>query len=423
MMRQKQLLLFGLATVLTVALFFEIFDTPSISTFELRREVVHHDTVAKTDNKDFAKEVKNEEVFGDDGNDNRDDGCVDCFNFTEALPAKPVKTRPVKVYDKAICNYFDFAITGFAKCGTTSLRSWFYAHNDTRMPIVEEIFNHVNPLNGATHIQNIIAKSGSGKFRGYENPHDIQWAGSVNLFRYSCPNTKLIVSLRHPVTWFESFYNYGVIYNDYWRIGAGTPNEQINPLPSTKPIYVTSGNGAFHRFLAVLGKTPRGDDEVELLNPASFTDIDKELLNIDRVNNTIFLLEVSQMSDTNETHAATFKQDIEKFIGFDEPLPAIPHANSGEAAQKKRKRNVNTERLMDICDPIYKPIHDEMMIIARNASAWILGYFVQSADVVISGNFEDVVKGWNEDPCDTRRNEEVQNQKEVLLQEDSSSRS
>jgi len=112
-----------------------------------------------------------------------------------------------------------------------------------------------------------IAKSGPGKLRGYENPHDIQWENSANFFRHSCPNTNLIVSLMHPVTWFESFYNYRIIHHEDWSI-HGTPNELITPLPGPKPVYITSANGAFHRFLAVLGKTPRGDEEVELLNPA-----------------------------------------------------------------------------------------------------------------------------------------------------------
>jgi len=76
----------------------------------------------------------------------------------------------------------------------------------------------------------------------------------------------------------------------------------------------------------------------------------------------------------------------------------------------------DTKRLMNICDPIYKPIHDEMMMIARNASTWILDYFVQSYDVVISGNFENLVKGWNVDPCDKRYEEN--NQEEVVLEEE-----
>ena len=46
------------------------------------------------------------------------------------------KTR--RKYNSSICNFFDFSVTGFAKCGTTSMRTWISAHNDTRMRLVRK---------------------------------------------------------------------------------------------------------------------------------------------------------------------------------------------------------------------------------------------------------------------------------------------
>jgi len=60
------------------------------------------------------------------------------------------------------------------------------------------------------------------------------------------------------------------------------------------------------------------------------------------------------------------------FVGLPTPLAnEIPKKNT-------RKR---LSGLMDICDSKYEPIHDEMMLIARNASTWIREYFVKICDI------------------------------------------
>lgn len=58
--------------------------------------------------------------------------------------SQPIFTKPIAAdnvtidkkhrrYDPSICQLFDFAVTGFAKCGTSSMRAWLEAHEHTRM--------------------------------------------------------------------------------------------------------------------------------------------------------------------------------------------------------------------------------------------------------------------------------------------------
>jgi hypothetical protein len=46
--------------------------------------------------------------------------------------------------------------------------------------------------------------------RGYKAPRDITNANALTAFATYFPTTKLIIGVRHPVLWFQSFYNYRV---------------------------------------------------------------------------------------------------------------------------------------------------------------------------------------------------------------------
>jgi hypothetical protein len=46
--------------------------------------------------------------------------------------------------------------------------------------------------------------------RGYKAPRDITNANALTAFATYFPTTRLIIGVRHPVLWFQSFYNYRV---------------------------------------------------------------------------------------------------------------------------------------------------------------------------------------------------------------------
>lgn len=277
-----------------------------------------------------------------------------------------------------------------------------------------------NPLWAAQKIQQKTIKDGPGMIRGYCNPHDIQWKSSLDFFANTCPQTKLIVTMRHPVLWFESFYNYRMANGHQWAVGAvGTsPNELIRRgINIKKPNYVNSSTGAFHRFLAILGKTRLDYDEMDLLHgwydqPSDFRrnnftedgsvgENNGRVQDQTRIQNHIFLMDVSQLSDRNTASMEQLGRDLSQFLGLSSPLPkTIPHANSVSSTLERNKES--RKKMMNICDIELRPIHDEMMLVARNASAWIRNYFLKSPDVTFSENLVHALEGWNIDPCDAR---------------------
>ena len=328
--------------------------------------------------------------------------------FTEPMNFKEFEmNKQRRKYNPDVCQLFDFAVTGFAKCGTTSTHAWIDAHNDTRVAKGEQWNFFRNPMVAAANIQKKTIKNGPGEKRGYVNPHDIQWPTALDFYTQTCPNTKLVVLIRHPVLWFESFYNYRKLYGDEWAI-KGEPNELIKRVQPTKGNYVNSASGAFHKWLAVLGKTELNEDEMDLLNgwynsTDEFRDKtidanDDELQWMTKVKNPVFVMDILQLGDKNTTHMQQLSNDLSGFLGLSGPLASeIPHSNSASAGVKRNKKRTNL--MIDICDEELKPIHDEMMLVARNASLWINKYFLESSEVSYSGNLKEIVEGWQVDPC------------------------
>ncbi len=193
------------------------------------------------------------------------------------------------------------------------------------------VHTNSNPLETVRKIQYRIAKQGPG-INGYCNPHDIQWPGSLDFFVNGCPQTKLIVSVRHPVLWFESFYNYRKIHHNEWAI-KGSPNELIirsGDERDPEPFFVNSANGAFHKYLAVLGKTPLHDDEMELLG-GWYENMDEFRRGQSIVTNPIFLLESTQMADDSSEQFVQLNHDLTAFLGLSTELPnKVPHTNSNK---------------------------------------------------------------------------------------------
>lgn len=76
--------------------------------------------------------------------------------------------------------------------------------------------------------------------RGYKAPRDITNTNALTAFATYFPATKLIIGVRHPVLWFQSFYNY--------RVRGGTVMPPAETLMVTC-IHVCLVNDSFFRPL------------------------------------------------------------------------------------------------------------------------------------------------------------------------------
>jgi hypothetical protein len=112
------------------------------------------------------------------------------------------------------------------------------------------------------------------------------------------------------------------------------------------------------------------------------------------IPNKVFLYDVSQLSDKNQTRNAIFRRDLSDFIGLRAPLDPLPKSN-------KDHREHKMEAAIDICDDEFVQLRSELVEVGISASKWIREYFLDHPDVMVSSRerFEEILMTWLEDPC------------------------
>ena len=332
----------------------------------------------------------------------------------------------------------DFAIVGFAKCGTTTLGTWLMKHPQVTGPGGELYDFRRGPDRMIKNLVKYYTYEHHDVDRiriGYRCPHDMQYPSAVlkNIATYF-PSTKLIAIIRHPIEWFESFYNYRFEqHEERFVLASATnkrgsnggellhhPNDLIGilkecyPNPCKSPQYLSTATGAFHYYLARLGKTTMtSEDELRYLKPFLYgkdfpTHSTLQLWSAQQlekarqssqplpahvlrqngtratVPNPIFLIEMSQLGDRNETRASQLSRKLQRYLGLDTELPEIPHVRP-EGKFKKLKDAATPASMesspkrhypLNICHDEYKPLRTELLHISRNASLWLREYFL-----------------------------------------------
>jgi hypothetical protein len=142
----------------------------------------------------------------------------------------------------------DFAIIGHPKTSTSALVHWLSKDDQIRMKNGED--HALTKGRTGQMVQNLYQLEHGRQYkRGYKSPADINSAKALQALAQYWPQTKLIVGVRHPVNWFESWYNY---FSRRRGEGFLPPAETMvgNKLPK---------RARFHCNLALLGKTALND--------------------------------------------------------------------------------------------------------------------------------------------------------------------
>ena len=116
-------------------------------------------------------------------------------------------------YSTKMCDYLDVAVTGFAKCGTSTMSAWLGDHPETVFPRGEAPDFYKNPFRKINRLHKLYMKYTNEQHQmqqpqphqpkailiGYKNPPDITYESVINFYATTCPETKHIVLVRHPV--------------------------------------------------------------------------------------------------------------------------------------------------------------------------------------------------------------------------------
>ncbi|CAB9528585.1 expressed unknown protein [Seminavis robusta] len=306
------------------------------------------------------------------------------------------------------------AIIGFPKTGTTTLMK--YLHKSRQVHIFDEERCEMTYNHHARLTESLYRDIPPGRtIRGIKCPRDVESKWARQNYQTFFPKTDFMVGLRHPVLWFESFYNF--------KVDIGRPMKPAETL--TGRCYrqhqgVCTFRGNFHLFLANLGKTNI------LSNPAEMALIPREYhKNVQPIplQGRIFLWEVSQLQTdqellrNNNNHSSVFlqqqykhsnlqfRQDLQQFLRLDDPLPEMIKIKPGKQHPNNQIAQRVSANKIDICQPRYEELREILMRQSKLAATWIREYFLDAPGVYVSQkeHFSQVIlKRWEQDPCDFR---------------------
>ena len=182
-------------------------------------------------------------------------------------------------------------------------------------------------------------------------------------------DSNFIVSLRHPILWFQSFYNYKVRQHalkkhDEWRPDVmdlvGPCNAGSEYVTHTYQKGETHREGVctnaarFHHYLSRLGFT-------DLTTPEELSLVNHGMTIHSLPKARLFLMEIGQLSIENQTKADTFVKDLQEYVGLENPLPPLL------AHDKKQISEDVKDMFIDICDEQYALIRSILLETGREA--------------------------------------------------------
>jgi len=311
----------------------------------------------------------------------------------------------------------DVAVIGFGKCGTSTVMDWIGMHPDVRA-FPKEVWNLMdNQL--PTFITRLYNELEPGPYlHGYKAPQDITQDHILNLYRKYWPNAKLILGIRHPVLWFQSFYNFRIQTVPSEKIDSfpapeefiGTPLCDPNKVKGSRRTCTSKGDFAFE--LMRLGK-----QNYNKLDHSSPTPLELEIVNkylptrhmdpaaVPYMENPVFLFDTNQLSD-DEANSLQFRRDMTNFLGLQTVLGPIPHNKPG-AQLEHHDADQRNKRKMDICDNQHQYLREHLMELARHTSRWIReSGFLDVPTVFVSQRerFEEQLRvDWMRDPCEAKK--------------------
>lgn len=232
------------------------------------------------------------------------------------------------------------------------------------------------------------------KFRAYKNPTDIHNLRAIRLLREYFPQTRLLVGIRHPIRWFESFYNHRI------------QNTGTMPDPNTLHHCHRGSQGVctmrseYHLSLVRLGKTNYAQEHDAFSHPDEWRNLIQDNPII-RSPNPVFLYDTQQLADTDPQRSAQFRRDLQLFLGLSKPLSTVVHYSPGKLLNETLQEERNSKK-MDICLDDFTELRRSLLDKANRSTYYIRKYFIHASDVMVSSPdyFLQILDSYEKDPCE-----------------------
>mmetsp|Transcript_25922 Transcript_25922/g.39230 ORF Transcript_25922/g.39230 Transcript_25922/m.39230 type:complete len:418 (+) Transcript_25922:156-1409(+) len=283
----------------------------------------------------------------------------------------------------------DFAIVGFPKCGTSTMMEYLDLSPYTKVAQKERC--ELGYAQAAPLIRKLYDELPPGNYkRGIKCPRDAENDFAMKNYKTYLPKTDFLIGVRHPVRWFESFYNFRLYNNN-----PMPPPEELIGACTKYSRNVCTHRARFHQFLANLGKTPLTNDEKKLFKLGG-----KEL-RLNPLRGKVFLYHVEQLKDDHPLRTKVLREDLSDFLDLPETLPPMHVWNKPGKNLTKEQLDFANARRLDICHSNHTGLRQYLVKQAINSVKWISDYFLKSEDVYVSSPsyFASLLNEWCIDPC------------------------
>jgi len=280
----------------------------------------------------------------------------------------------------------DLYVIGFAKCGTGTIRD-LLRHSDGVTLLGREnndLFNGKTDEEGLatldSHFEDLLDHNATllaTHQRAIKNPKGITHIKSIRtLATHTSRNTRLILGIRHPVSFFQSYCNF--------RISAKVRhNDTLMTIDECYKRYFHVTR--YDLYMKQLAKTDLSAEEL--------MEMGQHFLELVPNKYKIFLYHLEQIVDNNKTRSEKLRSDFQHYAKLKNPITSWPINKVGH---EKAAESI------DICDPEFYEIRQELIEHGVRASDWILNKFLKSHDVVVGGqrdHFIKLLESWEKDIC------------------------
>ncbi|GKY93588.1 hypothetical protein MPSEU_000326200 [Mayamaea pseudoterrestris] len=319
-------------------------------------------------------------------------------------------TNYTVTFDKNVSYLLDFAIIGFGKCGTSTLMHWLNDHDESQVLGVEMWSLVANrPAFLVARLHRSLQQSHQ-KQRGYKCPGDVLQPHAMRYYHTLWPRAKLFVGVRHPILHFESLYNFRI--QNFVDSQMKHPNRLIGPCYGGYKMTCTLKSDWAYYLLA-LGKQFLQIDGSSNATSYELSELEREIVyhhpyrrkpmnisTIQPIRNKIFIFELGQLGDANETRRQQFQSDVQQYLGFKAPLAPVHHFVPGKVWPAPVQAAKN-ELKMNVCDHDYIPLRRELLRQARLSANWVETVFLNAHGVHASNreHLHKLLDTWRSDPC------------------------
>lgn len=286
-------------------------------------------------------------------------------------------------------NLVDVFIAGFPKTGTTSLLAGLAKHKD--VSVVEQEYCRImstafDDEEEKTAMEAMVKRMPTETLHAIKCPVGLATQVGLRRLAKHSPHAQVIVGLRHPVWFFQSFYNYRVteLYNK-GIVGANVPPAETL-IDHNAWLGVSTHQARYEFFLGHLAQGSTGQDN----SPPS---------RIEATNFQVLLYTLEGMKEQESPRSKAQESDLASFLELDEKVK-IPHENKNHFVGDKAHPET-----IDICQARYNMLRSVLVQNGNVSQAWIRDVFLPSAGVTVGDKeqFLREIETWQTDPCVQRR--------------------